>query len=357
MTKLIAGLLASLGLIASAQAQQQLIGSVALSVGQWIVKNSKTVYYVRMEATASTEPDARRQAFAAACEQAIGAVILSERESNPRGITRNDVFNYSSCMVEDYRVVSVNGSSDGVRVVVDVWVSDSKIANRLETMGVGNGTLINGEQIRRDWERDQSKRDADDGGVSLMRRVLDDYPRAAYQTRILETKVTRVNGDLAFSVTIEMKLSSQYLTALSEVVEKTRYSSWNTNAGRGVKIYDGKFTNTAGVWKDSTVQDLWERSLNRPVNMRLTFTGGPNQYTNCWTHDDDWYKTSFNGYYKINGRVNNAFLIVDGTYKKTTTYNLINRRSWGWSEEKFINWVSGFNLIDAKVVDADTCVR
>ena len=353
MTKLIAGILASLCLITTAHSQHQLIGSVALSVGQWIIKNSKNVYYVRMEATGQTEAVARREAFAAACEQTIGSVVLSERESNSSGVTRNDVFNYSSCMVDDYKTVSVSPSNDGVRVVVDIWASDSRIANRLEAMGTGNGTRIDGEKIRREWEKDQSKHKADQDGVALMRRILDDYPRAAYTTKVTSTRVTRIDGRLAFSVTADIKLSEQYITALSEIIERTRSSSWNTTNGRGVKVYNGLLTHTGGVWADPTIQYMWDSALNRPVNMRLTFGGGHNQYANCWIHDKQFDR--FTGYHKTGGVVDRGFLIVDGNLKMTITYNLINRPEWRWSEEKFINWVSGFSLIDAKIVDGGDC--
>lgn len=349
-------IIVALAMLISGSAYALTSVSIALTVGQWILKEQKKVYYVRVEATAADSRQARDLAYRKAVELAVGTVILGETESDGSRIRRNEVITYSSGMIDDFKVISEVTVGNQTRVVMDVWVSDSKIATRLLAMGTGEGSTINGAEIRRDWERDQSKKRADDSAMAVMRRVLGDYPRAAYQSTVTGTKIIRVQGQLALSITVETKFSEEYIAALSEVIERTRYSSWNSNAGRGVRVYSGRFGNTAGVWKDPLVQDVWERALTRPVDMKLTFNGGRNPYSNCWIHGTEWNKQSFTGYFNI-GRVDHGFFIVDGNLKRVNTYNLVNRENWQWSEDKFINWISSFGVIDAKVVDSDDCSR
>jgi hypothetical protein len=348
-------IIVALAMLVYGSAYAQTSVSIALTVGQWILKAQKKVYYVQVEATGINSRQAHDEAFRKAVELAVGTVILGESESDGSKIRRNEVITYSSGMIDDYKVISEISVGNRTRIVMDVWVSDSKIANRLLTMGAGEGSTINGAEIRRDWERDQSKKRADDGAIAVMRRVLDDYPKAAYQSKVTNTSMIRVQGRLALSVTVETSFSEQYVAALSEVIQRTRHSSWNSNSGRGVRVYSSKFSNTAGVWKDLAVQDLWEKSLTRPVYMQLTFNGSKNPYSNCWTPSADWSNQGFTGYFNTGGVVDYGFFIVDGNLKKITVYNLINRENWQWSEDKFINWVSGFSVINAKVVDTDEC--
>jgi hypothetical protein len=347
MKRLVTVALLSFALVAEAQSPITTVGSIALSIGQWVVKNSKDVYYVRMEGTGKNETQARRAAFAGACEQAIGTVVLSEREITKDSVARDDLLTYSSCQVEDYKVVSSNTN----KVVVDVWVSDSKIANRALSMGQGQGASIDGDQIRKDWEKDQSKRKADEDGMAMMNRVLGDYPRAAYSLKIVSTRVTRDNGILAFETKVEIKFSKEYLTALEEVIERTRSGTWNSTNGRyGVKVYTGRFSNTSGVWSGNTVQQTWINALNKQVNMKLTFNGPSKPYTNCWNSAERDVE-QFTGFYNNDS----SFFIVDGNLTKHITYTMLNRPNWNWSDEKFINWVSKFTSVDAKIVDRVEC--
>jgi hypothetical protein len=338
-------------MLASVPAFSQTAASIALTVGQWIAKDSKKVYYVQVEATGTNTQIAQDAARRKAVELAVGTVVLGESESDGSRLKRNEVITYSAGMVEDYKVLSEVQIGGQTRVVMDVWVSDSKIANRLLSMGQSQGGTINGEQIRKDWQTDQSKRKADEDGMAMMNRVLGDYPRAAYSLKIVSTRVTRENGILAFETKVEIKYSKEYLAALEEVIERTRSGTWNSSNGRyGIKVYTGMLSNTSGVWPDNTVQQMWVNALNKKVNMRLTFNGAGKPYTNCWLNAEKDVD-QFNGFYNNNS----AFFIVDGNYTKHITYTMFNRPGWNWSEEKFINWVSKFTSVDAKIVDVTDC--
>jgi hypothetical protein len=150
---------------------------------------------------------------------------------------------------------------------------------------------------------------------------------------------------------VEIKYSKEYLAALEEVIERTRAGTWNTTNDRyGVKVYTGRLSNTSGVWANNTVQQMWVNALNKQVNMRLTFNGASKSYTNCWNNAERDVD-QFTGFYNND----HAFFIVDGNLTRHITYTLFNRPGWNWSEEKFINWVSKFTTVDAKIVDRAEC--
>ena len=105
--------------------------SVAITVGQWLMKDREQVYYLQVRAQGRDEKHARNQAFRLAVEQAIGALVLAETEVRRGNVERNDVISYSSGFVHDFKILeqrTVNGVHE---IVVDVWVARSHLADRL----------------------------------------------------------------------------------------------------------------------------------------------------------------------------------------------------------------------------------
>lgn len=341
MKRLIAVALLSFSTMAGAQPSITTVGSIAISIGQWIVKNSKDVYYVRMEGTGNNETQARRAAFAGACEQAIGTVVLSEREADLRKLNREDIYTYSSCYVEDYKVVSNQGN----KTVVDVWVSDSRMARRLDNMGGASGSTINGEQIRKDYERDQSKGRADRDGLSVMKAVLNDYPRLAWSTKIDRTKLVRQSGQLSFDVVIEMKLSEAYIKALGEIIERYDEDSWG-GTHSAIKLYNGRFSNYSGRWRDPQVERTALQAFATPFNIELTF-GGYRPVKQQVTNAQEQVVNEIVGYY-MNGSRRGA-LIIDGNKKFLYTVKFEKPRDM--TEDQFVDLVSTFNTVDVRIID------
>lgn len=341
MTKLVAGLLASLCVFtASAQSPWTTAGSIALSIGQWIVKNNKDVYYVRMEGTGNNETQARRSAFAGACEQAIGTVVLSEREAYKQNLAREDIYTYSSCFVEDFKVISKTDN----KTVVDVWVSDSRMANRLTSMGGTAGATINGDAIRKDYEKDQSKSRADRDGLAVIRAILNDYPRAAFSTKIDNTKLVRQYGQLSFDVTVEMRLSDAYVKALGEAIERYDESRWGT-AYSAVRLYNGRFSSYAGRWRDAGVEKTFIDALSVPFNMELTF-GGIRPVKQYVYNAQEQVTNQIVGYYNSNRK---GDLVIDGN--KRFYYTMRFEKPRDMSEDQFVDMITSFNTVDVRIID------
>jgi hypothetical protein len=327
------------------------VASIALSVGQWISKDSKKVYYVQVEATGSNSQVAQDAARRKAVELAVGTVVLGESESDGSRLKRNEIITYSAGMIEDYKILSEVQVGNRTRVTMDVWVSDSKIANRLLSMGQSQGAAVNGDQIKRDWEKDQSKKKADEDGMTMTRRVLDDYPRMAWSTRVVGTQVTRNNtGALVLEINVEFKFSEKYLEALEECIQRTRYSSWNSSNGKsGVRVYTGRFSNTAGTWQDSSVQSMWEHAFNRPFSLEVRVVGDSRPLV--WNDVQNNLK-DFTGYLATGdgtGRYNSSFFVVDGGHSQRIKFHVTKRPEH--SEERFINWISTLTKVEARVVD------
>ena len=120
--------------------------SVVITVGQWLIKSSDRVYYVQVEGRGHTESEARRNGFALAVEQAVGTLVLSEREAVQQKLTRQEVTNYSSGYVDNFKILNKTIHGNEVTVTMDVWVAHSAIANRLfgrsEVAGQVDGARI-----------------------------------------------------------------------------------------------------------------------------------------------------------------------------------------------------------------------
>ncbi len=119
--------------------------TIALTVGQWLIKDSQKVYFVKVESTASTPAQAREEGFRLAVRQAVGALVVAETEVKNQQLVRNDIIQYSSGYVQDFKILSESQVGSMSRVVMDVWVSDSKIANRLLNVSKDDGS-IDGEK-------------------------------------------------------------------------------------------------------------------------------------------------------------------------------------------------------------------
>jgi hypothetical protein len=87
MKKLIAAVLFLI--LGTAQANSNV--SVALTVGQWLLKKQPQSFYIQVEAHGINDIDAQRNGFVLAVDQAVGTLILSERESDKKQLIKNNI--------------------------------------------------------------------------------------------------------------------------------------------------------------------------------------------------------------------------------------------------------------------------
>ncbi len=194
---------------------------VALTVGSWIVErgSGEKVYFVKVNGVGKTEKQAREDGFKVAIDNAVGSFILSETETSNNRIQRRDIIEYSSGYVSRYEVLSKQQSSDQIVLTMDVYVSHSKIANRLTNKSAKSNT-INSVQLDAAVSTLQKQTR---NGDKVIAAVLNDYPHKAF---ILENKPISIvrNNDrtLSMSIPYTMRWSPEYVEAIGEAVERTK---------------------------------------------------------------------------------------------------------------------------------------
>ena len=307
------------------------LGTV-LTIGQWLGKAPDRVYYIQVEGHGHTEAEARRNGFALAVEQAVGTLVLSERESVQRKLTRNDVTAYSSGYVDNFKILNKTMRGNEVTVTMDVWVAHSAIATRLfgqsETAGQVDGARI-GAQVQ---TLQQSLSDGD----RVVARVLQDFPRRAFDVA-MSNAVFRIDADrrTLLEVPFSLKWNYNYIVSLHEVLQATAQNPrakncWNYNQDCANQTYIRvvakppssftKWDNTLGFndyQKHHLVNNAFINSVPvmhlviRDQHNRVVFRDCYN-WTNLTWSDDRSFAETRNNQIAVNGDlVRNSKIVVD----------------------------------------------
>ena len=213
--------LACAGLFTTAQSQT--VGriitptpvSVALTIGQWLFKDSKKLYYIEVEARAPTFEQAKQEGFRLAVEHAVGSMILSETEVKSGRISRDDIITYSSGFVDQFEIAHKESVDGGVIVNMKVWVAHSSIANRLLNQSSQDGRVEGERAATQISTITQSRRDGD----RVLGAVLHDFPSKAFDIKLDKTKVVYTSqrtGQLYVGFYISW--NREYLNSLSEAL-------------------------------------------------------------------------------------------------------------------------------------------
>lgn len=195
--------------------------AVVLKVGEWLTRDREQVYYIRVEATAPSEAEARTQAFRLAVEQAVGSLLLSETAVQDGEVKRHEIISYSSGYIRDFEVVDVKRGPWGASLVVDVWVAGSKIADRLGVRARSKGDLAGGKIA----ESLASIQQQNTSGDAVVRAVLSDFPERAWNITsnnveyFIENRIPVLVID--FSVAWRPGFVQSLEEAMSEVAEST----------------------------------------------------------------------------------------------------------------------------------------
>lgn len=177
-------------------------------------------YYVRVESSGRTDSEARKEAFKAAVEYAVGATVVSSTSVDlaKQRVNRSELLSYSAGYVNDFKVVSQSIENGAVTLVVDVWIKKSKIADRLLGESKTNG-VIEGQRIQAQQESLQNERRA---GDQVLQTVLSDYPTKSFVVKTSPTKsYFDDNRNLILEIPYTVSWDQNYLEALFEVLSKT----------------------------------------------------------------------------------------------------------------------------------------
>jgi hypothetical protein len=182
MKKVLLALLATLSFNAVAVDAATLLTpsplGVVIAVKSYL-KDQKKVYYIRVESQARDFEQAKKQAFRLASEQVAGTVVLSESELRNSRLTRDEIITYSSGLIDEYKIVNRFDSADSVKLTMDVWITESVMAQRLlakssTEQGVdGTNLSVRVGSILEERQR----------GDKIFQAVLRDYPRRAFRVK------------------------------------------------------------------------------------------------------------------------------------------------------------------------------
>lgn len=260
---------------------------IALTVGQWLFKDQKKVYYLQVQGEGYTYEEAKQQALALAVDRAVGAVVLSETEVKNREVVRNEIIKYSSGFVDDYHVINQTNHNNVYRLTVDVWVSDSKIADRLLGGSKQDGR-IDGQRHSTQLESINSIYVSGDRQLQV---VLDDFPRRSFVTKVGKSNL-RVNADRSADLIVEWIAywDHYYLEALAESLKnlKPQKPECGIHSDRKIVPLEEKkifvrskkdptswgFTKQdCFYYNDSKYFDMVEKSLGQPLYLMGKFYG------------------------------------------------------------------------------------
>lgn len=191
---------------------------IVIMVGQWLFQDNKRVYYIRVRGEGPNFVTARQNAFRLAVEQAVGTLVLSETQVQNSRIVRDEIITYASGFVDRFTIVDADYVNGVNRVTMDVWVSESKIANRLLNESVGTGT-IDGNRLATQVETLQHERVS---GDRILETVLRDFPRRAFNVRVERTQVDfSTQRNLQLDVPYVMSWDESYLESFNESLRRT----------------------------------------------------------------------------------------------------------------------------------------
>jgi hypothetical protein len=214
----------ALGQSADAKLWQPNPVTMALTIGKWLMKDRERIYYLQVEASGKDEPAALTSAFRLAVSQALGSLVLSESEVRNQEVVRNDIINYSSGYVDDYKILDRRSQNGLVVVTVDVWVKHSRLSERLLNQSKGAGE-INGAQTRIQADTlTHSRREGD----LVLNAVLGDFPGRAFTVTPGPTKTFYSDRrNRSIELTFRVEWSRDYLESLREALSQV---SQNANA-------------------------------------------------------------------------------------------------------------------------------
>ena len=206
----------------------------AILILQSYIKDQKKIYYVRVESQAANFEQAQQQAFRLASEQVAGTVVLSESELRNSNLTRNEIITYSSGIVDRFQIISRVDAPGQVRLVVDVWIAESVMAQRLLARSATergiNGTDL---AVTTSTILDERQR-----GDAIFRAVLRDFPKRAFVVKMSRPRIAMdpVRNVVA-TVDVEIAWDRRYILAFYDAAKQTGRKPCVWNCAQTAKFY------------------------------------------------------------------------------------------------------------------------
>lgn len=191
--------------------------SIVLAYNSY-TKDQKKVYYIKVESRAQDFENAKKQAFRLASEQVAGTVVLSESELSNSKLTRDEIITYSSGLIDEYKIVDRVDGPGVVKLTMEVWITESVMAQRLlaksaTERGISGSELsVRVESILNERQR----------GDNIFRAILNDFPRRAFLVKTTQPLI-QMDPYRNTSILVQWELSwdSRYFNAFYDAARQT----------------------------------------------------------------------------------------------------------------------------------------
>ena len=259
-----------------------------IKVGEWLnkitINNEKVkVYYIQVEVTAPNFDQAKESGFKLAIQEALGTFITTEKVIKFDEVIRNEIVSYSGGYIQDFKIIRETKDTLLTTLVMDVWVSESKIANRLLNTSA-NKSELDGRKI--EVQLSTIVKDKADA-FKLLDIIIQDFPSKAFELDIKKTNFqTLRKGTLIVEIPIEIQWSQKYLDSLKEVLFILRdgnelrsqsnsiYHKDHTDEvtiSIGSKIFSGlTFNGIDASFKDDEIIDLFYLHFKDATTIKIS---------------------------------------------------------------------------------------
>lgn len=191
----------------------------AQGLGEWTNKDSERVYAVTVQGIGTNEQQAREQAFAAAIDEALGTLVVSQLDIENNLVQRHRLLRYNSGYIHSFRIRDRVWLPDGQVVLdMDVWVKHISLAEAL----VPSGVAVDRSIMQQAAGAVDSMIKESETGNRLLSAVVEDYPTRGLDVTVSNTAIAiTANRRVAMTVDVAVRWNAAYLTGLAAALEQT----------------------------------------------------------------------------------------------------------------------------------------
>lgn len=237
--------------IKAAMAAAFLISTSAIAAGPY-----------RITGVGSSFDEAKLNAFRQAVEIYAGVVVVSNTEANNGKLTKEQILNYSSGYISNYKIIHNFQIDREHNVVVDVWVHDSKISQRI--LSTTDSHAINGHLVA---DQSQTFTNSKNSADTILNTVLERYPYNAYNIKMGKTNFgVDANRNTFANVEYEISWNDKWIKSLQEALTVLYMPEDN------IPVYRVLFYNNPSAFlehKKFHYFEIYERKVH--YNMMVTF--------------------------------------------------------------------------------------
>lgn len=282
------------------------IWSVGITVARWMMKEERRVFYVEVTAQGRTFAEAQDQAMRMAVERAVGAVVSSQATATQGRLSTDDIIVYSAGFVDNHEVVEHQTVGNLAQIRMRIWVSHSRLADRLLGQSRDSGQ-IEGGRIAGQIATFQTERSS---GDRLLLSVLKDFPQHSFKITLEPTRVfVNQQRQTILQVPFMLIWDQNYVNSLAETIRRINQRSdcdgWLSNCAQTITSVV-RLPGATGWFDDTVAHDLvhQEMVISRPVlRLKLLDRVGTTKYEQCFglaelDHSDwtNWNFVSVSGY-------------------------------------------------------------